>query len=383
MRSLLLRAVYRFLRALRPRAQTSSAQTSGAVLVLHYQMPLGCCVHATPLFAAIKHARPGATLVVATRGLAAQTFQHDPHIDVLLETTDPRASRSSLFRTAAQLRRMLLDRNLRPKVILQPATDRAGSFAFLAQGLRFAPVIGFAHAPQLYDTHLAYDSAQSLIDNNLRLAEWLGAPPAHREPAVFFSPDDLTAAQTLLAEANPRHQPVCAFVMQGSGGQRTGWHEDRFASVIRHMEALGCAVVFLGTATDAALIARIATLAGSQGTSLAGRTTIPQLSALLANCDLLISVDTGTMHVGRAAGVPLVVLGPSWQQPLEWLPLELPQARILRGPDRSSVPPDYKLDEIDASSVIHAADDLLRTYPPSAKDRTSRTERLLSTTRAS
>ena len=39
-----------------------------------------------------------------------------------------------------------------------------------------------------------------------------------------------------------------------------------------------------------------------------GKTTIAQLGALLANCKALISVDTGTMHLGLAVGVPTVCL---------------------------------------------------------------------------
>lgn len=38
------------------------------------------------------------------------------------------------------------------------------------------------------------------------------------------------------------------------------------------------------------------------------KTTIAQLGALLANCKALISVDTGTMHLGLAVGVPTVGL---------------------------------------------------------------------------
>lgn len=345
-------------------------------------MPLGCCVHATPLFAAIKQAQPDSTLVVATRGLAAQTFRHDPHIDRLIETDDPRASRLASVHVAQGIRSLLLHERLVPRLILQPATDRAGSFALLAQMLRLAPVAGFSQTPELCDIPLAYDAGRSLIDNNLQLVEKLGPRSAHREPAVYFTQEDLSFAQTLLAEANPQGRPVCAFVMQGSGGQRTGWHEDRFAEVIRHVAGLGCATVFLGTAADGVAIDAIRMQSGSTGVSLAGRTSIAQLSALLTQCDLLISVDTGTMHVGRAAGLPMVVLGPSWQAPLEWLPLQLPHVRILRGPDRPSAPPDYRLDEIVPADAIASAEELLRIYPPSNAERAGRAARLLSSTRA-
>jgi len=91
------------------------------------------------------------------------------------------------------------------------------------------------------------------------------------------------------------------------------------------------------------------------------------------------------MHVGRAAGLPMAVLAPTWQPMIEWLPLNLPNVRILRGPDHfieyGHVPPNYRLDEIHPPEVNQAITDLLTTYPPSPEARKSRTQRLLSTTR--
>lgn len=370
--------LFHVLRALRPRRRGRQTQT---ILLLQQQVPLGCCVHATPLFSAIKRSQPQCKLIVAARGLACATFQHDPHIDDLIETSDPAASRIAVLQAARSLRHELKQRGLRPDLILQDASNRAGSFALFAALLRLAPLAGFANLPELYDTHLDYDSKRSLIANNLRLVELLGASPTIHEPSVYFTDDELKTAEAMLHEANPEGRPTVAFAMQGSGGQRTGWHEDRFAEVLRNIEARGYASVFLGTASDASSIDRIALLASSRGLSLAGRTTVPQLAAVLTQCDLFVSVDTGTMHVGRAAGLPMVVLGPSWQRPVEWLPLGVANVRIVRGADRDGVPPNYKLDEIEVDAVLAAVDELTAVYPGSTADRASRAARLLSSTR--
>ena len=337
-------------------------------------MPLGCCVHGTPLYAALKAANPAVKLIIATRSIGADTIRHDPHMDILLETSDPGDSFSTFRRAAHEIRTQLALQSIAPDLILQDASSRKGSYAWFTAMLHLAPTAGFANAPQLYDQHLAYDPNLSLIDNNLRLAD--NAP--HREPAVYFTQRDLDHARSLLVG----NSTTIAFVLQGSGGQNTFWHEDRFAEVIRHVEALGHNIIFLGTAADSANIDRIRSLAGSHGRSLAGQTTIPELAAVLAVTDLLITLDTGTMHVGRAVDVPMVVLGPSWQKPIEWLPLGKPNVRILRGPDRTDVPADYRLDEISTAYVIAAVDDLFAQYPPSSTAREVRAAQRLSTTRA-
>jgi ADP-heptose:LPS heptosyltransferase len=381
MNTALLHLLQKTLRLTRPRTFTPPR----TLLILQYQMPLGCCVHGTPLYAAIKQANPSITLIVATRGLGLATLQHDPNIDHLIATPDPMTSRVAAWRVAQYLRRELRARHLAPDLILQDAANRAGTYALFALFLRLAPTAGFADAPALYDTHLPYNDHLSLLDNNLRLTALIGPQQPHTEPAVYFTASDLTTARTLLHEANPTNKPLAAFVLQGSGAQQTAWHDDRFAAVLAHTQSLGYQTIFLGTPPDTPAIGRIRALAQSNGASLAGRTSIPQLAAVLTLCDLLVSVDTGTMHVGRAAGLPMAVLAPTWQAAIEWLPLNLPQIRILRGADHfieyGHVPPHYRLDEIQPPDVNQAITDLTTLYPPSPQARESRAQRLLTTTR--
>jgi ADP-heptose:LPS heptosyltransferase len=369
----------RLVRVFRPRRRESGGLRT--VLVLQYQMPLGCCVHGTPLFAAMGETSPPPTVIVATRGTGQATLAHDPHVAALIETADPMLSLRSMWSVSRAIRAEIRRLEVQPDRVMQDASNRRGRFALLALMLGLAPTCGFGDVPELYDVPIAYDPERSLIDNNLRLAAEAGGLPEHLEPAVYFTRNECERVRSLLAEVNPDSRPVTAFVVQGSGGQRTAWHEERFAEVIRYVEALGHGVIFLGTAAEAAEIERTRHAAGGRGQSLAGRTSVAELAALLCLCDLLITVDTGTMHVGRASGVPMVVLGPSWQRPLEWLPLGIPQARVLRGGDRDDVPPGYRLDEIQVEDVLAAARELLEIYPATNDAREARTAARLSSIR--
>ena len=381
MRNLIFRFLFHILRFFRPRPATPV--DSPLVLVLQYAMPLGCCVHGETLLAALKTAKPGTRIVVATRGLGLATLLHNPHVDVLLETQDPLSSLRALFAVVADLRKQLRAQKLYPTLVLQDGSNRRGTNALLAALLRVAPTAGFADAPPLYDRHFRYDREHSLIENNLRVPKELwGKPVAHLEPAVYFTAEELAQARSLLHEANPHDLPVAAFVLQGSGGQRTGWHDERFTAAIANVAQRGYLPVYLGTAADGRIIERIDGLANHAGCSLAGRTSVPELAAVLSLCEVLVTLDTGTMHVGRAVDVPMVVLGPSWQKPLEWLPIGKSNVRILRGNDRQSVPPGYLLDEIEVAQVVAAFEDLQRSFPPTEAAREARVAQRLSTVRA-
>jgi ADP-heptose:LPS heptosyltransferase len=347
------------------------------VLILEYQVPLGCCVHLTPLYEAIKRCSLEIKVAVATRGLGVEVLRHSPYVDDVIATPNPLTDlKAAVFSLRAQLKELKIE----PDCVLTGASDLRTRIALLgllgADGWRG----GFnLKAAALYQRPLSYEPGLSLIDNNLRLAGVVGCEAKALEPHVFFSARDAETARALLVEANPDGRPVVVMVTQGSGGQATGWHTDRFSRVIRHAsEELGCAVVYVGTANDAPAIEAIRQASGGIGSSIAGRTSVTELASVLAMSDAMVTLDTGTMHVGRAMKTPMVVLGPSWQRPLEWLPLKVANVRILRGVDRDTVPENYKLDEISAESVIEALDDLLRVYAPRADARRDRVEQSLS-----
>jgi heptosyltransferase II len=89
--------------------------------------------------------------------------------------------------------------------------------------------------------------------------------------------------------------------------------------------------VVFGTANDAAIAAAVA--AGMEGRveNLAGRTDLPAFAARLRDCQLLVTNDTGGMHLANALGVPLVALfGPT--NPLRTSPVFTAPARILQPP---------------------------------------------------
>jgi ADP-heptose:LPS heptosyltransferase len=343
------------------------------VLVLEYMLPLGTCVHLTPLFEALKLCRPDLTITVATRGLGLQVLRRSTFVDRLIETPDPL---TDLRAAVSFLRRQL--RSADADCVLTGASDQRTRIALLGLLASSGWRGGYTVNPALYQQPLEYDRNSSLIANNLRIGGLLGCNVQALEPRVFFSREDAETARGLLQKANPAGRPLAVMVTQNSGGQATGWHTDRFVSVIRHVAELGCAVAYVGTASDAIAIDAIRQAADGIGTSIAGRTNVNALAAVLAMSDVMVTLDTGTMHVGRAVKTPMVVLGPSWQRPIEWLPLTVPNARILRGEDRDAIPENYQLDEISADSVIDALDDVLRVYPPESAARARRVEESLS-----
>jgi lipopolysaccharide heptosyltransferase II len=86
-------------------------------------------------------------------------------------------------------------------------------------------------------------------------------------------------------------------------GPAKRWLPERFAEVVR---AVGGEWVLFGTEKDAGVGAEIATALGNGCLNLIGKTTLRELIDELRKCRLLLTNDTGTMHLATLLGVPVV-----------------------------------------------------------------------------
>jgi len=103
--------------------------------------------------------------------------------------------------------------------------------------------------------------------------------------------------------------------VHASGGRESKqWHLDRFGAVARALATeRGATIVLTGAETDRPQIDRVrASLTGLPVIDVGGALELPALAAVLAELDLLITGDTGPMHLASAMGTPIVALfGPS------------------------------------------------------------------------
>jgi len=110
-----------------------------------------------------------------------------------------------------------------------------------------------------------------------------------------------------------RQGPLIGLNPGAAYGPAKRWFPERFAALGRRLAAeLDAAIVVVGGPDEKGLGASIAGAIGPEVLDLSGRTSLPQLAAALARCDLIVTNDSGPMHLASAVGVPLVaVFGPT------------------------------------------------------------------------
>lgn len=222
---------------------------------------------------------------------------------------------------------------------------------------------------------LAYDPARHVADNAARLLAAVSPRATVLTSTVApLSADEasLAAARAVLAEA-PEGGPLVGVHVSG-GRESKQWHLDHFARVARTLAELDAATIVLtGAAGDRPLVDRVArALEGTPVVDTAGRLDLPGTAALLSQLRVLVTGDTGPMHLAAAMGTPVVALfGPS--DPRRYGPLgdghhvlrvQLPcspcgQVRLPPERCRGHVPDC--MDGITVERVVAAARAVLRT----------------------
>jgi heptosyltransferase-2 len=141
------------------------------------------------------------------------------------------------------------------------------------------------------------------------LAQAFGAEPG--APWRIDVPDDaLTAADRLLLRLGRRTgRPLIALEPGASYGPAKCWPADRFGELAARFLADGADVVTVGTEATRPLEAVVSRHAGRGLLRAAGHTPdLLALIGLLARADLLVTNDTGPMHLAAAVGTPLLAL---------------------------------------------------------------------------
>ena len=109
--------------------------------------------------------------------------------------------------------------------------------------------------------------------------------------------------------SNIKHQTLIGLCPGAEYGPAKRWLPERFAEAAAKITAQSSAQwILFGTKKDAAIGEQIAAAIGDHCVNRIGQTTLDQLIDELRQCSLLLTNDTGTMHLATLLGVPVVAV---------------------------------------------------------------------------
>jgi len=154
------------------------------------------------------------------------------------------------------------------------------------------------------------------VDYCLQLAHAAGAHVTadDRPPHLYVdSQARQQVEQLLLQEGMQSGRPLIACHVTSNNGQSKRWPIPYWATLIDRLICEdGYNVVITGAPNDLPIIEAILARSLEHPINLAGKTSLKQLAALLERADLLITGDSGPMHIAAAVGTSLIAIhGPT------------------------------------------------------------------------
>lgn len=272
---------------------------------------LGDVVQALPVLRLIKAHHPDAEVHWWIDSSLAPLLEGDPDLAGVIRFERRRWGKpyhwDELLASIRALRRHRFD-----WVIDLQSLARSGAFAWLSAGRL---IVGLDDAREgargFYDIVVPRPGYHShAVDWYLAVLPHLGVPVNN---SFTWLPARTDIAARVRAEA-PDDGSRWVGLQPGARWENKRWPVEGFAELVRRLTQarLNTRFLILGGRDDQPLGAQISAAAPGRCLDLTGRTTLPEMIEWVRRCDMIVTNDTGPMHVAAAMGRPVVGLfGPT------------------------------------------------------------------------
>ena len=268
---------------------------------------LGDIVHALPVLSALRELDPTSHISwIVNRGFQDLLVGH-PYLNDIIPF-DRSAFRRGIV-ASARYTAGLMNRLRRERFDL--VIDLQG---LLRTGLMTAATgaprrIGFDNAREgsryFYTDRIAVPDAEAIhaVDRYWRIVEFLGGSHLRKQFHVPVNPSETLVIQQELHDA-PR--PWIA-VAAGAKWLTKRWPPEHFAAMLNlAQQQFGGSAILVGSSDDIPLSLGVAQATRGTVRDFTGKTSLPKLAALFAQCDVMLGNDTGPLHLAAALGIPCV-----------------------------------------------------------------------------
>jgi len=328
---------------------------------------IGDTIQTTPLFRQIRLKYPDAHITVMIRAMSEEVIKANPDVnDYIIYYEDPIftdiVSRDSdkYLNAYKDVEKLILDLRARKFDLAYNVTHSTSS----------ALLIKLAQIPQVVGASLSEDwqfslrgpwtvyfftSVLSRDYNDLNLCDIfkLYEPIAEPVKELFFElkPETLKFVDELFNEYHISSDDFVVCMQLGASETNKRWPVEYFAQLGKKLHEKYNARIFLvGVQSEAELGLRFQKEVPGLAIPLFGKTTIPQLAALLKRSNLLVTNDTGTMHIAAAVKCPVMLVSVGYVHFRETGPYGIGNAAI-ELKKRS-----FKMDLSGRSSEVHPID---------------------------
>ena len=284
-------------------------ETSARILIVQTAF-LGDVVLTLPLVAAVRQWAPQAWVEVLTIPANASVLQGQPGVDAVL-TYDKRGRQrglGGLVQMGRTIRAHAYD------VVISPHRSLRSALLVAASGSRQR--LGFRQwwTRWAYTATVPRAARGHEVVRNHELVKLLDAGAAVPERfALQVETDKRREAVAAFARAGIGHGHVLVGLVPGSQWGTKRWPAEHFAALIERVTAWpNTRCVLFGSPQERGIADAVVAACQTPVIDLVGKTSLRDLPAYMGCCDVIVSNDTGPMHIAAALGKPIVTLyGPT------------------------------------------------------------------------
>ncbi len=267
---------------------------------------IGDAVHVLPVANAIKRAAPGSRITWVIQPVPHILVRDHPAIDEFMIFRRRRglAVLGDYRATLIELRRQRFDLVINLQVYLKAGLLTAGARANMKLGFDRARA---RDMNWLFTTHrIPPHEPQHVQDQYFEFLDYLGVSPQPVEWRIELSETERAAQRRFYEEVG---RPTCAVVV-GTSKPKKNWARERYARLLEIIEGdFGYRTVLVGgpSSIETAAAAEVMRLTSAQPLNQLGD-DLRRLVYLLDGADILVSPDTGPLHIARALDTPVIGL---------------------------------------------------------------------------
>jgi heptosyltransferase-2 len=267
---------------------------------------IGDALLAQPFLARLKKKLPGVVIDALAPEWTAPVLKRMPEIDEVIDA--PFGHGELKLAARWRLGRALRTRGYDEAIVL-PNTFKSALIPFFAQIPLRAGFVGESRYGLLNLMHrLDAKRVPLMAERYAQLAEKPGVPPARPLPEVGLRIDQANLLITLSRLGLARAKPMVAFCPGAEYGPSKRWPARHFGSLAKKLAAQGYTVWLFGSEKDREIGEEIARLSEGAATNLCGKTNLAGAIDLLSLAEIVVSNDSGLMHVAAGVGRPVVAL---------------------------------------------------------------------------
>jgi len=282
---------------------------------------IGDVLLSTPVYEALKKRYPYAKLTILVSSYTKGVIEMNPYIDSIFVMKDTWVSSGNWINLSETLSML---RNIRKEsfdIGIDLRGDIRNILLMFFGRARFKIGYGITGGGFLINKMPSYEKNMHEVDKNLKLIEELDCKVVDKRLQIYYSQADEESILNLLERKHVSKDDMLLAIHMEAGYPSKSWKKERFLQLLQEMNKRDYGkIILIGGGNNDNDFRNVYERLKFNYINTIGKLSIRKLAVLLERCAVLISCDSGPVHVAMAVGTPCIVLFSGTNDLKQWGP---------------------------------------------------------------